>query len=107
MNITVDAVLIGAVVSIVFEATKLFPAHWLVKIFGKAEKTQKLRKRAVVFLITAIAVFATGMASGAFLGGDWYNLGYMLIVALTASYTTYQTVVRMVSDKFPEEFKTK
>lgn len=107
MNITVDAVLIGAVISIVFEATKLLPPHWLVKIFGQSEKTQKLRKRAVVFLITAIAVFATGLHAGTFAGGNWYNVAYMLVIALTASYTTYQTVVRMVSDKFPEQFKTK
>jgi len=104
-QITVNAALIGAVVSILLQALKLLPPAWLQTVLSQDEKTQKLRMRALVFIVTAIAVFATGMATSAISWSNWYDSAYMLIIALTSSYTTYQTVVSMVADKFPEQFK--
>lgn len=101
---TMDTALLGALISILFEAMKLIPAKYLQLIFSKDEKTQKLRQKALVFLIILIAVIATELRSNAFSGIDWYSVAYKLVVALISSYTTYKTVVTMVSDKFPKHF---
>lgn len=104
-DITIDAVIIGTVVSIAFQFLRLLPDIFLEKIFTRDEKTQVLRMKASVFAATFAAVAVKSAHMGLFVATDLYSVGAMLAIALTTSYSVYQTVLRTVSDKYPDYFR--
>lgn len=104
-QIEIDAALLGVFVSMLIQAIKLLPAKYLSIIFTNDEKKQKLRMRAVVFMTTVLFVFADVVHNGLLLNGSGlYNSMYMVVIALTSSYITYQTVIKMLQEQFPEYF---
>jgi len=105
-DITIDAAVIGTIISAGFQALKLLPVKWLEKLLTPNPETQRTRLQAAIFGTILVAVGAQMASTGALTLEHADQLLGMVAVALTTAYGVYKQILSSIADKYPEWFQT-